>query len=80
VFSILVEGHRRRTVTSVRAAQVSAVGAMMGFARKAEGSIPDEEIIPSTDLETGNEADESEGAALEGGESSAPAHTSEGSP
>jgi D-alanyl-D-alanine carboxypeptidase/D-alanyl-D-alanine-endopeptidase (penicillin-binding protein 4) len=79
-FSILVEGHRRRAVTSVRAAQVSAVGAMMGFARKAEGSIPDEEIIPSTDLETGNEADESEGAALEGGESSAPAHTSEGSP
>ncbi len=80
VFSILVEGHRRRAVTSVRAAQVSAVGAMMGFARKAEGPLPDEEIIPSTDLETGNEADESEGAGLEGGESSAPTHASGDSP
>jgi D-alanyl-D-alanine carboxypeptidase/D-alanyl-D-alanine-endopeptidase (penicillin-binding protein 4) len=74
VFSILVEGHRQRAVTSIRAAQVSAVNAMMRFARKAEGPLPDEESIPSTDLETGDEAGESEGAALEGSESSEPAH------
>jgi serine-type D-Ala-D-Ala carboxypeptidase/endopeptidase (penicillin-binding protein 4) len=76
VFSILVEGHRRRVLSSVRAAQVSAVNAMMRFARKAEGPLPDEEIVPSTDLETGSESDESEGATLEGGESSAPEHAS----
>jgi len=74
VFSILVEGHRKRAVTSIRGAQVSAVNAMMRFARKAEGPLPDEESIPTTDLETGEEAGESEGAALEGNESSEPAH------
>ena len=80
VFSILVEGHRRRAVTSVRAAQVSAVNAMMRFARKAEGPIHDEESIPSGDFETGAEAEESEGAALEGREASEPEHSSESSP
>jgi D-alanyl-D-alanine carboxypeptidase/D-alanyl-D-alanine-endopeptidase (penicillin-binding protein 4) len=80
VFSILVEGHKRRAVTSVRAAQVSAVNAMMRFARKAEGPLPDEESVPSSDLETGAEAEESEGAALEGREASEPEHGVEASP
>lgn len=80
VFSILVEGHKRRAVTSVRGAQVSAVNAMMRFVRKAEGPLPDEESIPSTDLETGAEAEESEGAALEGSPLSEPAHAIETSP
>ena len=80
VFSILVEGHKRRAVTSVRAAQVSAVNAMMRFARKAEGPLPDEESTPSADLETGAEAEESEGAALEGREASEPDHAVEVSP
>ena len=74
VFSILVEGHRRRTVTSVRGAQVSAVNAMMRFARRAEGVLLDEESIPGTDLETGSEIDESEGAGQEGTESKEPEH------
>ncbi len=68
VFSILVEGQRWRAVPSVRAAQVSAVNAMMRFARKAEGPLPDEATIPSDDLETGSEAEEPEGAAQEGSE------------
>jgi D-alanyl-D-alanine carboxypeptidase/D-alanyl-D-alanine-endopeptidase (penicillin-binding protein 4) len=80
VFSILVEGHRSRAVTSVRAAQVSAVNAMMRFARKGESPLPDSESIPSSDLETGAEAEESEGAALEGREASDPEHASEVSP
>jgi serine-type D-Ala-D-Ala carboxypeptidase/endopeptidase (penicillin-binding protein 4) len=80
VFSILVEGHRKRAVTGVRSAQVSAVNAMMRFARKAEGPLPDEEIIPSTDLETGAEAEESEGAALEGSNASEPEHVPESFP
>jgi len=74
VFSILVEGHKRRAVTSIRGAQVSAVNAMMRFARKAEGPLPDEESIPSTDLETGDEAEEAEGSALESSGSSEPEH------
>jgi D-alanyl-D-alanine carboxypeptidase/D-alanyl-D-alanine-endopeptidase (penicillin-binding protein 4) len=74
VFSILVEGHRQRAVTSIRGAQVSAVNAMMRFARKAEGPLPDEESAPNTDLETGDEAGETEGAALEGSERSEPEH------
>jgi len=47
---------------------------MMRFARKAEGPLPDEESIPSTDLETGDEAGEAEGAALEGSERREPEH------
>jgi D-alanyl-D-alanine carboxypeptidase/D-alanyl-D-alanine-endopeptidase (penicillin-binding protein 4) len=80
VFSILVEGHKGRAVTSVRAAQVSAVNAMMRYARGAEGPLPGEESIPSSDLETGAEAEESEGAVLEGAETSEPAHSIEASP
>ena len=62
VFSILVEGHRRRAVASVRAAQVSAVNAMMRFSRKAEGPpLPqDEEGTPSTDYENGDEIEDSD--------------------
>jgi D-alanyl-D-alanine carboxypeptidase/D-alanyl-D-alanine-endopeptidase (penicillin-binding protein 4) len=74
VFSILVEGQRWRAVPSVRAAQVSAVNAMMRFARKAEGPLPDEATIPSNDLETGGEVEESEGSAQEDDGTSAPEH------
>ncbi len=75
VFSILVEGQRWRAVPSVRAAQVSAVNAMMRFSRKAEGPLPDEATIPGEDLETGGEAEESEGAAQEAGGPSEPEHS-----
>ena len=74
VFSILVEGHRKRTVTSVRGAQVSAVNAMMRYTRQIEGALLDEENLPGTDLETGSEIDESEGAGQEGTEGSEPEH------
>jgi hypothetical protein len=74
VFSILVEGHRKRAVPSIRAAQVSAVNAMMRYARKAEGPLPDEETMPSTDFETGEEAEESEGGGPTGSGSGDPAH------
>jgi D-alanyl-D-alanine carboxypeptidase/D-alanyl-D-alanine-endopeptidase (penicillin-binding protein 4) len=80
VFSILVEGHRSRAVTSVRGAQVSAVNAMMRFARRAEGPAPDEEALPGDDLETGSEADEAEGAEPEGSQSSEPEHSPEANP
>ena len=80
VFSILVEGHRKRTVTSVRGAQVSAVNAMMRFTRRAEEVAPDDENLPGTDLETGSEVDESEGSGQEGTESSDPEHPSGAAP
>lgn len=64
VFSILVEGHRKRAVSNMRGAQVSSVNAMMRFARRALDSFPGEEIIPGTDLETGDEADDTEGGGL----------------
>jgi D-alanyl-D-alanine carboxypeptidase/D-alanyl-D-alanine-endopeptidase (penicillin-binding protein 4) len=60
-FSIMVEGHRRRAVTSVRSAQVSAVNAMMRYARGTLGPAPAEEAMPTEDLETGGEAAELEG-------------------
>jgi D-alanyl-D-alanine carboxypeptidase/D-alanyl-D-alanine-endopeptidase (penicillin-binding protein 4) len=60
-FSIMVEGHRRRAVTSVRSAQVSAVNAMMHYARGTLGPAPAEEAMPDQDLETGGEAAELEG-------------------
>jgi serine-type D-Ala-D-Ala carboxypeptidase/endopeptidase (penicillin-binding protein 4) len=78
VFSILVEGHRRRAVPSIRAAQVSAVNAMMRFARKGEGALPDEStILNSTDFESGEELDEIEGPALDPAGSSEPEHSGE---
>jgi len=66
VFSILVAGHRKRAVTSVRAAQVGAVNAMMRFARRAVDALPDEDSVPGTDLETGDELGEIEGAVPDG--------------
>ena len=57
-FSILVEGHPRRGVRSVRAEQVSAVNAMMRFAKGMTGSIPDEGAASETDYETGEETDD----------------------
>ena len=81
VFSILVEGHRQRAVPSVRAAQVSAVNAMMRFARKAEGPLPDEStILNSTDFESGEELDEVEDPTPDSTGSSEPAHAREPSP
>jgi D-alanyl-D-alanine carboxypeptidase/D-alanyl-D-alanine-endopeptidase (penicillin-binding protein 4) len=75
VFSILVEGHRRRAVPSVRAAQVSAVNAMMRFARKGEGPLPDESsILNGTDFESGEELDEIENPASDATPSSEPEH------
>ncbi len=59
-FSIMVEGHRRRAVTSVRSAQVSAVNAMMHYARGTLGPAPAEQAMPTEDLETGGEAAELE--------------------
>jgi D-alanyl-D-alanine carboxypeptidase/D-alanyl-D-alanine-endopeptidase (penicillin-binding protein 4) len=63
-FSILVEGHRRRAVASVRLAQVSAVNAMMRFARGSMGPLPVEETTPGNDFETGDETDEEDTEAL----------------
>jgi D-alanyl-D-alanine carboxypeptidase/D-alanyl-D-alanine-endopeptidase (penicillin-binding protein 4) len=60
-FSIMVEGHRRRAVTNVRSAQVSAVNAMMRYARGTLGPAPAEQAMPTEDLESGGEAAELEG-------------------
>jgi D-alanyl-D-alanine carboxypeptidase/D-alanyl-D-alanine-endopeptidase (penicillin-binding protein 4) len=60
-FSIMVEGHRHRAVPSIRAAQVSAVNAMMRFARGGIGTASIEEGLTGQDLETGGEAAEIEG-------------------
>jgi D-alanyl-D-alanine carboxypeptidase/D-alanyl-D-alanine-endopeptidase (penicillin-binding protein 4) len=57
-FSILVEGHPRRGVRSVRAEQVNAVNAMMRFAKGMTGSMPDEGAASETDYETGEETDD----------------------
>jgi D-alanyl-D-alanine carboxypeptidase/D-alanyl-D-alanine-endopeptidase (penicillin-binding protein 4) len=62
-FSIMVEGHRRRAVTGVRSAQVSAVNAMMRYARGTLGPAPVEGAMPDQDLETGGETAELEGEA-----------------
>ncbi len=80
-FSILVEGHRKRSVASVRGAQVSAVNAMMRFARRASGPPPDDEATPGSDFETGDEADDgnADGDA-EGSETRELEHASEANP
>jgi serine-type D-Ala-D-Ala carboxypeptidase/endopeptidase (penicillin-binding protein 4) len=62
-FSILVEGHRKRAVPAVRGAQVSAVNAMMRFARHGSGAPPADEGESGTDYETGDEVDEPEAPA-----------------
>jgi len=84
VFSILVEGHRKRAVPKVRAAQVAAVNAMMRFARRAAGPPPAEEATPGSDLETGGETEESvdlpSESPAEGTDSSDPEHTPASSP
>jgi hypothetical protein len=78
VFSILVEGHRHRAVPSVRAAQVSAVNAMMRFARRGEGPLPDESSsVNSTDFESGEEIDEVEAPASDFAGSSEPEHATQ---
>jgi serine-type D-Ala-D-Ala carboxypeptidase/endopeptidase (penicillin-binding protein 4) len=62
-FSILVEGHRKRAVPAVRGAQVSAVNAMMRFARHATTAPTTDEGESGTDYETGDEVDEPEAPA-----------------
>ena len=57
-FSVLVEGHRKRAVSSIRAAQVSAVNQMMRFSKRAAALQPGEEAAPGSDYETGEEADD----------------------
>jgi serine-type D-Ala-D-Ala carboxypeptidase/endopeptidase (penicillin-binding protein 4) len=64
-FSILVEGHRRFAVSAVRGAQVSAVNAMMRFARRASG-VPVDEGAAGTDLESGAEIDAEEATPADG--------------
>jgi D-alanyl-D-alanine carboxypeptidase/D-alanyl-D-alanine-endopeptidase (penicillin-binding protein 4) len=64
-FSILVEGHRRRAVPAVRGAQVSAVNAMMHFARRGSAASGDD-AAAGTDFETGDEVDEDEVTGAEG--------------
>jgi D-alanyl-D-alanine carboxypeptidase/D-alanyl-D-alanine-endopeptidase (penicillin-binding protein 4) len=54
VFSILVEGHRRRGVAAVRSAQVSAVNAMMTYTRRqVSDDVTKEELPAGIDYETG---------------------------
>ena len=77
-FSILVEGHRKPTVPAVRGAQVSAVNAMMRFARRAAGPPSADEESAGTDFETGEEVDEAESPASEAGGTSEPAHAPPG--
>jgi D-alanyl-D-alanine carboxypeptidase/D-alanyl-D-alanine-endopeptidase (penicillin-binding protein 4) len=59
VFSIMVQGLRGRALASVRHAQVSAVNAMMRYARGAEPASADEPA-PGTDFESGDEPGESD--------------------
>ena len=59
-FSILVEGHRRRSVSAVRGAQVSAVNAMMRFAQQTTLVPATDDEASGTDYETGEEVDEPE--------------------
>jgi D-alanyl-D-alanine carboxypeptidase len=74
-YSILVEGHRKRAVPSVRGAQVSAVNAMMKFAKRTAGPLPNEEASPGSDFETGEETDEGDTSdEPETSEKSDPAH------
>jgi D-alanyl-D-alanine carboxypeptidase/D-alanyl-D-alanine-endopeptidase (penicillin-binding protein 4) len=73
-FSILVEGHKHRGVASVRAAQVSAVNAMMHFAHHAVQSLPVDEAVPGADFETGSETDETDGALPETGDNVGDGH------
>jgi hypothetical protein len=73
-FSILVEGLRGRRLgtTAVRAAQVSAVNAMMRYTRGAMGEPPLEELEPATDLEAGDEPGDSDEEEKEGAPPAAP--------
>jgi D-alanyl-D-alanine carboxypeptidase/D-alanyl-D-alanine-endopeptidase (penicillin-binding protein 4) len=74
-FSILVEGHRRRAVSAVRGAQVSAVNAMMRFAQHATTAPPADDAASGTDFESGDEIDEEETSVPDEGTRSEPSHT-----
>lgn len=63
VFSILVEGFRRRALNPVRLAQVAAVNAMMRYLREAGGAVSDLPIEAEgagVDYESGEESAEGE--------------------
>jgi D-alanyl-D-alanine carboxypeptidase len=66
VFSIMVQGLRGRALASVRHAQVTAVNAMMRYARGAVGPAPSDELTP-TDVEAGDEPGEGESDEAEPG-------------
>jgi hypothetical protein len=53
-FSILVEGHRQRSVPAVRAAQVGAVNAMMRYARGGAVETSGDGAGTGVDYETGD--------------------------
>jgi serine-type D-Ala-D-Ala carboxypeptidase/endopeptidase (penicillin-binding protein 4) len=59
VFSIMVQGLRGRGLAAVRSAQVTAVNAMMRYARGAVGPAPGDELAP-TDVEAGDEPGDTE--------------------
>jgi serine-type D-Ala-D-Ala carboxypeptidase/endopeptidase (penicillin-binding protein 4) len=73
VFSIMVQGLRGRALASVRHAQVTAVNAMMRYARGAVGPAPSDELTPAADVEAGDEPGEGESEEAEPG--TAPAAT-----
>jgi D-alanyl-D-alanine carboxypeptidase len=72
VFSIMVQGLRQRSLAMVRHAQVTAVNAMMRYARGAVGPAPGEEIAP-TDVEGGDEPGEGESEETDPGSATASA-------
>lgn len=59
VFSIMVQGLRGRGLAAVRSAQVTAVNAMMRYARGAVGPAPGDELAP-TDTEGSDEPGDGE--------------------
>lgn len=78
VFSIMVKGLRSRALASVRHAQVSAVSAMMRYARGALGPTPGEEVAPGTDYEVGGDILDIETEEPRGQESPAPKAPAQG--
>ena len=65
VFSIMVQGLRGRALASVRHAQVTAVNAMMRYARGAVGPAPGDELTPAIDVEAGDDPGEGESEEAE---------------
>jgi D-alanyl-D-alanine carboxypeptidase/D-alanyl-D-alanine-endopeptidase (penicillin-binding protein 4) len=81
-FSIMVQGLRARALAGVRQAQVTAVNAMMRYARGAIGPLPIEEVVAAgVDFEAEDIVDtESEVEPLTSGDVEPPPLRSESSP